>query len=208
LEVTSCGKTYAMTTMVYDGVINQNRGLTIQGSGFKPRCLTNKDKLDLAHIASQSVYDAVALSFVSSKEDGLEARKYMNSVGNTVPIVSKIETQAGIENIDKISSVSDYVMAARGDLALAMSWWDLPEAVQLISDSAFKASVPWLLATQVAEGLERFGMPTRAEICDLAHWMNQGCGGALLSYETVFGSNPLAAISSTEKLVKRWGKNN
>jgi pyruvate kinase len=65
--------------------------------------------------------------------------------------------------------------------------------------------VPWLLATQIAEGLERFAFPTRAEICDLAHWLQEGCAGVLLSYETAFGRRPVDAVAAVAALLAHWG---
>lgn len=204
LEINSVGQHSAQAEMIFDGTINQKRGLTIQGSDFRPKCLTSKDIDDLKHVATKAEYDAIALSFVSSKADVLQARSLLEEKGRRMPIVAKIETSAGVSNIDEICQTADYVMAARGDLALAIPWIELPAAVNAISDSAVSNSTPWILATQVAEGLERFGMPTRAEICDLAHWMQEGCDGVLLSYETVFGSRPIEAIGCTAELLARW----
>jgi pyruvate kinase len=120
-------------------------------------------------------------------------------------IISKIETLAGLENLSNICRNSDFVMAARGDLALSLPWVELPSAVNAIASSAKENSVPWILATQAMEGLERFSIPTRAEICDLANWLSRGCRGVLLYYETCFGSKPLEAVKSTKTIINRWG---
>jgi pyruvate kinase len=190
--------------MASDGVINNCRGLTIQGEDFQPTSLTAKDLKDLDHILSFPVYDAVALSFVGSDADVLEARQLASKANREIPIVAKIETAAGVANINTICGVCDFVMVARGDLAVAIPWLELPSAVSEIASAAKTHSTPWILATQIAEGLERFAMPTRAEICDLAHWMKDGCAGILLSYETAFGAKPIAAVACTAALMSRW----
>lgn len=205
LVVNKISSDEALAEMTSDGVINHCRGLTIQGDNFQPRSLTSKDLLDLEHILSTSTYDAVALSFVNSESDILQARQLAEKADRKISIIAKIETIAGVENINSICQSADIVMAARGDLALAMPWVELPAAVKKIADAANASSIPWILATQIAEGLERFTLPTRAEICDLAHWSEEGCAGVLLSYETVFGANPLSAVSCTASLLKRWG---
>lgn len=196
----------AFAEVVSDGVINNCRGLTIEGAGFQPNSLTEKDLNDLEHILSSSVYDAVAVSFVGSEDDVLRVRRLAEQADNKLSIVAKIETAAGVENIDSITRAADFIMAARGDLAVAIPWLELPEAVNKISSSAQTNSKPWILATQIAEGLERFAMPTRAEICDLAHWMAEGCAGTLLSYETAFGARPVEAVSCVSKIMQRWEK--
>lgn len=194
-----------LAEMASDGVINNCRGLTIQGAEFRPSSLTPKDIQDLDHILSSEVYDAVALSFVSSEADVLQARQISDKASRKIPIIAKIETAAGVDNVDDICRVADFVMAARGDLAVAIPWLELPFAVQRIASAAQATATPWILATQIAEGLERFTIPTRAEICDLAHWMNEECAGVLLSYETAFGARPVAAVACTAKIMERWG---
>jgi pyruvate kinase len=96
-------------------------------------------------------------------------------------------------------------MAARGDLGLALHWVDLPGAVDDIADTANHLGKPWVLATQVFEGMAEFVMPTRAEICDLAHWLRRGCSAVLLSRETVFGPRPVPVVEATRDMIFRWG---
>lgn len=205
LVVTSISSNDVLAEIASDGVINHCRGLTIQGGDFRPRSLTSKDLLDLEHILSSSIYDAVALSFLGSEADILQVRQLAKMFKRDISIVAKIETVAGIENIDSICRSADFVMAARGDLALAMPWVELPAAVRHIASSAKANSTPWILATQIVEGLERFVIPTRAEICDMAHWLEEGCAGVLLSYETAFGVRPVAAVACAAALLARWG---
>ncbi|NEQ48513.1 MAG: hypothetical protein F6K11_00005 [Leptolyngbya sp. SIO3F4] len=159
---------------------------------------------DLEHILEFPAYDAIALSFVSSENDIKRVRQMSRSYNRDIDIIAKIETLAGVENINRICQYADFVMAARGDLALAIPWVELPSAMRQISSSAKLNSTPWILATQIMEGLERFTMPTRAEICDLAHWLMKGSSGILLSYETCFGAKPVEAVVCAKKLLNRW----
>ena len=56
------------------------------------------------------------------------------------------------------------------------------------------------------EGLERFVFPTRAEICDLARWIEMGAYGAMLSYETAFGPRPVDAVRCVRSIVDSYRK--
>lgn len=191
--------------MIFDGVINPHRGLTIQNIDFRPPMLTSKDLNHIEHILSVPIYDVLALSFVSSADDLKKVHTLIKKAERDILLLSKVETLLGVENIQSICEHSDLVMAARGDLALAMPWIDLPDAVNQISSAAKTTSTPWILATQIMEGLERFTMPTRSEICDVAHWLIEGCFGLLLSYETCFGSKPLESVDCANLLLQRWG---
>lgn len=207
-EVLKVGVGKASIRAVSNGTVNQRRGLTVQNSDFRPVCLTDKDYADLRVVATSGAFDAVALSFVSSPSDVTAARNVLASNRSILPIIAKVETAMGINNIAAICQVSDSVMAARGDLALAIPWIELPAAMDEIEKGARQSGTPWIVATQVAEGLERFAMPTRAEICDLARWLQSGCSGVLLSYETAFGASPVQAVGATRQLIQRWGKEN
>jgi pyruvate kinase len=109
-----------------------------------------------------------------------------------------------LAQINAIAKSADVIMAARGDLALFLPWVELYVAVQKVSDAAEAQMCPWILATQLVEGLERFAFPTRAEICDLAHWITKGAWGAMLSFETAFGSRPIEAVKCVRAIIDRY----
>ena len=188
-----------------NGIINPNRGVSVQGSRFCPGCLTKKDIDDLRFIARSPFFDALALSFVSDHTCVAQAREILHSFQRSVLIIAKIETPQGIDNLQQIVEEADLVMAARGDMALTTDWIELPAAMNRIQQVASRMNKPWLVASQVAEGMERFVFPTRAEICDLAAWMTRGASGVLLSYETAFGKRPIEAIQAIARIMERWG---
>lgn len=206
LSIISVSGDRISTIALEDGAVNPNRGITVQGSGFCPASLTGKDVEDLIFSAKSLSFDALALSFVSDSSSIAEARKIMQDAGRILPVTAKIETAQGLNNLPSIVEEADLIIAARGDLALAIDWPELPASIERIQRICADKRKPWLLATQVVEGLERFIFPTRAEICDLAFWLTQGTSGVLLSYETVFGKRPIEAIHAVARMIERWGK--
>lgn len=201
LEVIQVRSDHASCEVVDGGVINPNRGIVIQNSHFEPKSLTEKDVADLEYVAGRDEFDAVALSFVSTADEIKKAKEIMRSAGGELPIVSKVETPQGVKNVDEIAAASDAIMVARGDLALFFPWNELGIHTEKIVSGAEAADTPWIMATQMAEGLERFAFPTRAEICDLTRWVDRGMDGMLLSYETAFGANPVGAVSCMREVV-------
>ena len=183
------------------GRINPNRGIIIQTSNFQPSCLTEKDRGDLEKAAGHpELFDAIALSFVSDAGDIIEAKKLLGK--NKMPIIAKIETRKGLENLGNIANEANMIMIARGDLALFFPWAELGNIVEKIVKTCQKYNKPWILATQVVEGLERFAFPTRAEICDLHRWIKEGMSTVMLSYETAFGSRPVDAIRCVKQIIE------
>jgi pyruvate kinase len=203
LRVLNLWSDAAEVEFLEDAVVEQVRGLTIQSARFHPKPLSEIDRNALGPIRDSGAFDAVAVSFVASPRIVEEVRKTTG-----LPVISKIETAAGLEKLPSIAGASDYVMAARGDLALTLPWVELPAAVSKIAEESRAVGTPWIVATQVAEGVEKFAIPTRAEICDLAHWFDEGAAGVMLSYETVFGSQPIRAVRAVSALVARWRQSN
>lgn len=204
IDITSVTDKSVLGEMASDGVINQTRGLTVRGTAFEPSSMMPRDVSDLEEILACEYFDCVAVSFVSRAVTIAAVRKQAEAVGRQVAIVAKIETRTGVDEVGKIAQIADCVMAARGDLAFAVPWVELPEAVAQIANAARAAKIPWILATQVAEGLDRQAIPTRAEVCDLAHWREVGCSGVLLSSETAFGRNAVEAVRCTAAMLARW----
>lgn len=183
-----------------DGLLRPGRGLAIQGSNFTPSSMTSKDRADLRALLGSADFDAVALSFVSGKEALDEARDVIGEPRG-LEIVAKIETAKGVAQARPISADADAVMAARGDLALSMPWTGLADGVESIAEAAREQGKPWILATQVVESMERFHLPSRAEICDLSHWLAAGAAAVMLSRETAFGERPVESVAAVAELI-------
>ena len=196
LEVTAVSDAEVECRASRGGTLESNRGLAVRGSEFDPPTITESTRESLAFVAESGAFDAVALSFVSSRSDIETARSILADHGEQLPIVAKVESAGGMESLPTITEAADAVMAARGDLALYLPWTDLESNTSEIARAARDADTPWILATQVAAGLEQFGLLTRAEMCDLLRWRREGCAAVLLSHETAFGTDPVQAVST------------
>ena len=164
----------------------------------------SKDLGDLDEIANTRAFDAVAVSFVNGPGDVLKAKEALSAAAHPMPVFAEIETAPGLSQVDAIASAADGLVAARGDLALCTPWETLFSAVEQIRSAASQNGRPWILATQLAEGLERFSFLTRASICD---WQIAGAVavfGALLSYETAFGPRPVDAVACVRAVMQRY----
>lgn len=201
LEVSDRYERGVECAVVEPGTVEQLRGIAVLGGDFEPKSLTDADRDRLSFIAESDAFDAVALSFVSEAREVADARDILDGDGRRYPIVSKIETRRGVENAEEIAEISDVLMVARGDLALYLPWAQLGYYVEDVVASAKETETPWIMATQVVEGIERFAFPTRAEICDLHRWIRCGCNGVLLSRETAFGSDPERAVATVRSVL-------
>jgi pyruvate kinase len=75
--------------------------------------ITDKDKEDVL-FAIENDFDFIAMSFVRNKENILELRDFLSEHNAShIKIISKIENQEAIENLEEIVKYSDGVMVAR-----------------------------------------------------------------------------------------------
>lgn len=187
------------------GRLNAGRGLAVQSPKYRPTALGRKDIADLEEVSRNlHLYDAVALSFVAGPEDLDLARVICAHTKSSLPFIAKIETLLGLARLESICTRTQAILVARGDLALSSPWLDLYSHCKRIIEVARSHKLPWIVATQLAEGLDRFEFPTRAEICDLAHWSEVGASGAMLSYETAFGPRPIDAVAAVKQILSRY----
>ena len=136
----------------------------------------------------------MAVSFVESAGDILEARKILQENGSDAWVIAKIERKAALKNIDEIIDVSDGIMVARGDLGVEAGIFSVPGLQKTIIGKANAKAKPVITATQMLTSMLHSSSPTRAEISDIANAVYDGTDAVMLSDETAVGSFPVEAV--------------
>ena len=99
------------------GTLKSQSHVNLPGIRVNLPSITEHDKRHVKFGMEQGV-DFIALSFVREAKDVMELRELLGDMNNKIKIISKIEEQEGVKNIDGIIDVSDAVMVARGDLGI------------------------------------------------------------------------------------------
>jgi len=175
------------------GQLREGKGVNIPKSGIKMSALTDKDKNDLK-FAAQIGIDIVAVSFVETAKDILEARKILSDNGSDAWIIAKIERKAATRNLDEILDVTDGIMVARGDLGVEAGIFSVPGLQKEMIKKANERALPVITATQMLTSMLHSASPTRAEISDIANAVYDGTDAVMLSDETAVGSFPVEAV--------------
>merc|ERR1719203_2250954 len=118
LSVKECGADYVLTEVMNSVKMGERKNCNLPGVKVELPVLQDKDKDDLVKFGIPQGVDFVAASFVQSKEDVEMIRKTLGLRGRSIRIISKIENEEGLENIDDIIEASDGIMVARGDLGM------------------------------------------------------------------------------------------
>ena len=176
------------------------KGVTIPGRAPSLPFMDDRAREGLK-FAARSGADFVALSNVTKSEDINQARQLISVYDGKTFIISKIETEeAAVENFDEILEVSDGIMVARGDLAVAMDAESVPIMQEEMIEKCNLAGKPVITATQMLESMIKSASPTRAEVNDVSNAVRQGTDAVMLSGETAVGDHPVLAVETMNKV--------
>lgn len=184
------------------GELKSNKGINLKNRLISLPSLTTKDYQDLDFVVSQEL-DFLALSFVQSAADVRFLKQTLAERGSSIPVIAKIERQNALEDIENIVKECFGVMVARGDLALEMSFEDVPIAQKRIIAVCRQAGVPVITATQMLESMTAFHKPTRAEAADVANAILDGTDAVMLSGESAVGKFPEEVIATMATIAGR-----
>lgn len=180
--------------VINGGILGNRKSLFVPGVKLDIPFISEIDKEDITY-ACRNNGDFLALSFVSTPEDVLEARKIIDAEKSNIKIISKIESKTGIDNLDKILELSDGVMVARGDLGEEVPISLLPVYQKLIIKKAREHGKICIVATEMLESMKHNSRPTRAEVTDVANAVLDGTDAVMLSGETTTGEYPIETVT-------------
>lgn len=189
-----------ITCKIIDGgKLGSRKSLNVPGVKLSIPFVSDNDYEDIKY-ATLNDGDFIALSFVSSKDDVMEAKKIIGN--NNIKIIAKIENQEGIKNLEEILEVSDGAMVARGDLGVEVPLEMLPIYQKQIIKKCRKHSKIAIVATEMLESMKKNIRPTRAEVSDIANAVLDGTDAVMLSGETTTGKHPVETVEYMSKICK------
>ena len=194
IEVISVEEDGVTCKIVNGGVLGNKKSLNAPGIKLDIPFISDVDREDIIY-ACEHEGDYIALSFVSCKEDVLEAREILKEYNREdMKVISKIESTTGVENLDSIIDVSDGIMVARGDLGVEVPMQQLPKYQKLMIEKCREKGKFVIVATEMLESMKKSARPTRAEVSDVANAVLDGTDAVMLSGETTVGKFPVEVV--------------
>ncbi len=186
-----------------DRKLKNKRNCNVPGVILNMPYVSAKDKADMEFACDQGL-DFIAASFVRRADDIRQIREILAAKKNThIKIISKIENQEGVSNMEEIVRLSDGVMVARGDLGVDVDAWDLPAIQKQMIYLAQSTGKLVVCATQMLDSMQQNPRPTRAEVSDCHNAVLDGTGATMLSGESAQGDYPFEAVSYMSKIDNR-----
>ena len=184
------------------GVLESRKGINVPGAVLRTSSLGPRDVEDLRAGIGMGV-DWVGVSFVQSADDVLAVRAAASAAGAPdLPIIAKIERPQAVAAIDQILEVADGLMIARGDLGVEIPLETVPSVQTRLVHASRRCGIPVIVATEVLGSMRTEPRPTRAEVTDAAHAVDQRVDVIMLSGETAVGRYPVRATAMLDAIVR------
>lgn len=185
-----------------DGKLGAHKSVNVPGEHIDLPALTEKDKRNILFAIDQNL-DFIAHSFVRNANDVKAVQDILDEHHSDIKIISKIENQEGVDNIDEIIDASYGIMIARGDLGIEVPLEKIPGIQSMIIRKCVEKKKPVIVATQMLHTMIENPRPTRAEVTDIATAIFAGTDAIMLSGETASGKYPLEAVQTMSKIAEQ-----
>jgi pyruvate kinase len=184
------------------GAMGSRRHINLPGVRLKLPALTEKDRADIK-VAAECQADFLAGSFVRDADHVRQLRSAIRAEGCEAEIVSKLEDQEAIRQLDHIIRESDVIMVARGDLGIEVHVEELPIIQRRIVKRCHQLGRRVIVATHMLESMTENPTPTRAEVTDVSNAVYEEADAIMLSGETTVGRHPIRCVELMDRVARR-----
>ena len=185
-----------------DGVLGAHKSVNVPGRHIDLPALTAKDRKNIMLAIDQDI-EFIAHSFVRSAADVRAVQAILDAYNSDIKIISKIENQEGVDNIDEIIDASYGIMIARGDLGIEVPIERIPGIQRKIIRKCIEKKKPVIVATQMLHTMINNPRPTRAEVTDIANAVYSSTDALMLSGETASGKYPVEAVQTMAAIAEQ-----
>ena len=188
------------------GTLSDNKSISIPHIRLPLPFISKKDEENIAFAVKNDV-EYISASFVSNKKDVEKMRALISTLGGRQRIISKIENDEGLNNLEEITAVSDGIMVARGDLGTEIPLEKIPAIQKDMIKTAISNGKIVIVATEMLESMTSRPRPTRAETTDVAQAIYDKTSATMLSGETASGDYPVLSCAIMSTIAKTAEEN-
>ncbi|WP_294238089.1 pyruvate kinase [Pseudobutyrivibrio sp.] len=201
-EVTDIKGHDVITKCTTGGTMSNKKSMSFPNKVMSGPYLSEQDKKDILFGIENDI-DFIAASFVSTKQDMVELRTFLDeNGGEDVEVIAKIENQPGVDNVEEILEIANGIMVARGDLGVEIPFVKLPAVQKELIAKARALGKRVVTATEMLESMISNPRPTRAEISDVANAVYDGTSAIMLSGESAQGKYPVQAVATMAEIAE------
>ena len=199
LEVTRVRNDDADAAVIDGGRVGSNKAVTIDPP---PRLAAlSENDVESIKLGVRKGIRHFALSFAGSADDVLRLRALVPA---NAYVIAKIESRAGVQAVDDITSTADAILIDRGDLSREIPIEHVPIYQKHIIRRANAWNTPVFVATNLLESMVVNRTPTLAEANDIVNTLADGAHGLVLAAETAVGAHPVQSVDMVLRLARAF----
>ena len=189
---------YIEARVIIEGKVGSRKGVHCNHINLSLPPFSAKD-LQAFELAKQAGIEHFTLSFMNNEGDVLQFRELLPHA----VAYAKIETAAGVKNVEKILPHVDGILIDRGDLSREIPIEKISLAQKYLIEVANQAGKTALVASNLLETMATDLKPTRAEVNDIVNTVLDGVGGFVLTSETAVGRYPVETVNMLQSLIRQ-----
>ena len=187
-------------------VITSTRSIVVANKPIPSFRFDERNLKQAKFILSNELFDFLMLPAIADIEPVHEALGLIENCGRQVGLIAKIGQRIDGSILRGISSVCDFVIIDRSDLALCYGSHTVPSLIDQILIEAASFREKLLIASQVASAASQgiSGKMSAAEVSDVWRLVKDGVGGFVLAEETAVDGNCVGALEQVSALVRSF----
>lgn len=201
-KVLDKGIDYIICEVITGGTVIEKKNINIPNVDLEIPFMRVEDIKNI-EFANRMNVDYLALSYVKTAEDVMDVTDMLIELGNDhIEVISKIECNDAIEDLDNIIKISNGVMVDRLDLGVEIPVERVPAIQKIVINKCNRMGKVSIISTDIASSMEDDSELTRAEVSDIVNAVLDGTDAILLSGETTIGRYPVKTIRNIERVIK------
>ena len=198
LQVLDKGDNFLLCEVLRGGIVYNNDVVTTPGVKANHKFLTKKDK-DIINFASKYNVDYIVLSGVTSLDDVLEINDLLIDVENNhIGIISKIENQFALDEIDDIINISDGIIISREELGSAIPVERIPGIQKSLINKCHLEGKISIVSTKIIPDTKL----SNAQVSDIANAVLDGTDAVMITQYNRSNEYPISLLKETERIIK------
>tara|TARA_Y100000310_G_scaffold341747_1_gene441910 strand:+ start:8474 stop:9487 length:1014 start_codon:yes stop_codon:yes gene_type:complete len=206
IDIDTKNKGYITAVIVQPGRVGENKGVaidSIHGSQYNNLPALSEKDLECIKYGLSCGIDTIAASFMRNGTDVLSVR---DATEGKMKIISKVECQNALDNLDDILENSDGIIIDRHDLCKEIPKEKIFYTQKKIFDRANQKGKEAFASSYMLESMTDNKEPQAHECHNVIATLEHGADGLVLSAETTVGAHPHLAIKTLKDLIQKAEK--
>lgn len=197
LQVLDKGEDFLLCKVIKGGPVYTNGDVIVPGIILKNKSLLKTAK-DSILFASKYNLDYVIIDYVTNVDEILDINDLLIDIENNhIGIISKIENEFALNEIDDIINISDGIIVSREDLGVEIPIERIPGIQKSLINKCHFAGKISIVSTEVITDKEL----TKAEVSDIANAVLDGTDAVMVSDKKVMIDYPVKLLEETMKVI-------